>query len=75
MFEFVFHVHGNKSSKVGNQHLLILKHGVSKPNCVLKVPCSHKFFVVISFPSFFVSVNIMVEASCLGCLTLTYICQ
>jgi hypothetical protein len=75
MFEFVSHVPGNKSLKVDNQHLLILKCGASRPNCVLKVPCSQKFSVVISFPSFFVSVSNMAEASCIGCLTLAYICQ
>jgi hypothetical protein len=54
MFEFVSHVHGNKSSKVNNQHLLIQKCGASRPNCVIKIPCSHKFYVVISFISFFI---------------------
>jgi hypothetical protein len=75
MFEFVSHIPRNKSSKVDNQHLLILKCGASRPNCVLKVPCSQKFSVGISFPSFFVSVSMMAEASCIGCLTLAYICQ
>jgi hypothetical protein len=60
MFEFVSHLLGNKSSKVNNQHFLILKCGASRANYVLKVPCSQKISVVISFPSFFVSVNIMV---------------